>query len=230
MPRPDSPQGIRRTATKPGQAPDPRVFAQLADAHRKDGLLDEAIRVCRDGLAAHPTYVGARVVLARALMERGSLQEAEAEFRRVLAQSPENLVVIRFLGDICAKAGRPREARKYYEHVLRLKPGDPEAHEGLTALPAGEEPGAPGLPESRPERDPLATPTLAGLYAAQGHTDIAKAIYSYLGHRRTETIMPPAEKGALGRKGEPVLLDMLLAFREAARKVRHETRETQRSG
>jgi tetratricopeptide (TPR) repeat protein len=153
-------------------------------------------------------------VLARALMERGSLEEAEAEFLHVLAQSPENLVVVKFLGDICAKAGRGRQARDYYERALRLKPGDPEAQERLAALPTGEGPGASG----RPERDPLASPTLAALYTAQGHTDIAKAIYSYLGRTGTETIVPPAEKGS------PPLLDMLLAFRKAAHMARHESR------
>lgn len=218
MARPDSSQGIKQTAIKPGQMSDPRLVAQLADTYRKDGRLDEAIRVCRDGLAVHPTYVAARVVLARALMERGSLEEAEAEFRRVLAQSPENLVVVKFLGDICAKTGRGREARDYYERALRLKPGDPETQKRLAALPMGEGADPSGRPESRPEGDPLASPTLASLYAAQGHTDIARAIYSFLGRRGTETIVPPAKKGA------PLLLDMLQAFREAAHRARHEPR------
>jgi len=218
MARPDSSQGIRQSPIKPGQISDPRLVAQLADTYRKAGRLDDAIRVCGDGLAVHPTYVATRVVLARALMERGSLEEAEAEFLRVLAQSPENLVVVKFLGDICAKAGRGRQARDYYERALRLKPGDPEAQERLAALPTGEGPGASGPPEGRPERDPLASPTLAALYTAQGHTDIAKAIYSYLGRTGTETIVPPAEKGS------PPLLDMLLAFRKAAHMARHESR------
>ena len=69
MASPDSSHGTRQTAIKPGQTSDPRLVAQLADTYRKDGLLEEAIRVCRDALAAHPTYVGARVVLARALMD-----------------------------------------------------------------------------------------------------------------------------------------------------------------
>lgn len=218
MARPDSSQGIRQSPIKPGQISDPRLVAQLADTYRKAGRLDDAIRVCGDGLAVHPTYVATRVVLARALMERGSLEEAEAEFLHVLAQSPENLVVVKFLGDICAKAGRGRQARDYYERALRLKPGDPEAQERLAALPTGEGPGASGPPEGRPERDPLASPTLAALYTAQGHTDIAKAIYSYLGRTGTETIVPPAEKGS------PPLLDMLLAFRKAAHRARHESR------
>jgi len=62
----------------------------------------------------------------------------------------------------------------------------------------------------RPAPDPLASPTLAALYASQGHTDVAEGIYAQLGGH-------PA-KGAPA--AVPTLLQRLLSLREAARQVR----------
>jgi len=62
----------------------------------------------------------------------------------------------------------------------------------------------------RPAPDPLASPTLAALYASQGHTDVAEVIYAQLERQ-------PAEGASAA---VPTLLQQLLSFREAAREVR----------
>ncbi len=70
-------------------------------------------------------------------------------------------------------------------------------------------------------RDPLASPTLAALYVSQGHADVAEAIYAQLGRRPDA-----AEAASTGRRmpvqGVPasLLLEKLLALREAARRIR----------
>jgi len=53
------------------------AFAQLAEEHRRVGECDEAIRICRSGLAQHPGYLSARVTLGRALLEAGQFEEAQ---------------------------------------------------------------------------------------------------------------------------------------------------------
>ena len=63
----------------------------------------------------------------------------------------------------------------------------------------------------RANADPLASPTLAALYASQGHTDVAEVIYAQLGGQPAEGA-PPAV---------PALLQRLLSFGEAARQVRN---------
>lgn len=69
-------------------------------------------------------------------------------------------------------------------------------------------------------RDPLASPTLAALYASQGHEDVAEVIYSQLDRR------PGAAEAASTGSGMPAsdasasLLEKLGALREAARRVR----------
>ncbi|MBI3121371.1 MAG: tetratricopeptide repeat protein, partial [candidate division NC10 bacterium] len=146
--RPDRSSEIERHAAKLEKDPQSRVFAQLADAYRKEGLLDEAIRICRDGLVAHPTYVSGRVVLGRALLEQGALEEAEGEFRRVLELAPDNLLALRLLGDTSAQQGRSGEARLHYERALRLNPLDRETQERLAALPTEATPAPAAEPAS----------------------------------------------------------------------------------
>ena len=45
--------------------PASRLFAQLAEEHRKAGNHAEAVRVARTGLAQHPSYASARLTLGR---------------------------------------------------------------------------------------------------------------------------------------------------------------------
>jgi hypothetical protein len=72
-----------------------------------------------------------------------------------------------------------------------------------------------------PGRDPLASPTLAALYASQGHADVAEVIYSQLGRRSGGPAAPPAGKATPTRgTRDTLLLQRLLALREAARRIR----------
>ena len=84
------------------------VFAQLAEEHRRAGEFEDAIRVCRAGLVHHPGYFSARVTLGRALMETGSLEDAQSEFEYVLGAAPHNLGATRALDELRQKreAGR----------------------------------------------------------------------------------------------------------------------------
>ena len=68
-----------------------------------------------------------------------------------------------------------------------------------------------------PAFDPLASATLAALYASQGHMDVAEGIYAQLAGQ-------PAGVGQsqLGRpEAVPTFLQRLLCLREAARQVRN---------
>jgi tetratricopeptide (TPR) repeat protein len=76
------------------------AFAQLAEEHRRAGEFDEAVRVCRAGLAQHPAYLSARITLGRALLEMGRYDESVSEFEYVLSAAPDNLTAIRELADI----------------------------------------------------------------------------------------------------------------------------------
>lgn len=161
---------IERHAAKLAKDPKSRAFAQLADAYRKEGLLDEAIEICLKGLEQHPNYPSAHVVLGRAYLEKGALQEAEAEFLKVIELAPDNLLVHRLLGDLYREQERLAEAREQYEAVLAYNPLDREVKELLAHLPPSE-----GAVE-----EILATETLADLYVQQGLLEEAAQIYRRL--------------------------------------------------
>ena len=77
------------------QDPASIAFAQLAEEHRRVGDYEEAVRICRAGLAQHPTYLSARVTLGRALIELAQFEDAARELDYVLCIAPDNLAAIR---------------------------------------------------------------------------------------------------------------------------------------
>jgi len=76
------------------------AFAQLAEEYRRGGDHEQAIRICREGLARHPGYLSAQVTLGRALIELGQFDEARKELEAVLSVAPDNLAAIRALAGI----------------------------------------------------------------------------------------------------------------------------------
>ena len=76
------------------------AFAQLAEEYRRGGDYQQAITICREGLARHPGYLSAQVTLGRALIELGQVDEARKELEAVLSVAPDNLAAIRALAEI----------------------------------------------------------------------------------------------------------------------------------
>lgn len=126
------------------------IFIQLAEAHRHEGLLDDALRILRAGLAREESVPG-RMALARLLVERGELDEALVELERVEAAAP---------GDPEALELRTAILLRRRERPVRGAEPDPGE---------GEPQAAPGLAGP-------ASPTLAALYAAQGYGERAQAM------------------------------------------------------
>src|SRR3954468_18642982 len=79
--------------------PTSRVFAPLAEAYRKAGLVDEAIEIAREGLRIHPTFIGGRVALARCLFDKAAYSEVISELTPVVRDVPDNLVAQRLLAE-----------------------------------------------------------------------------------------------------------------------------------
>ena len=110
------------------------AFAQLAEEYRRAGQLDQAILTCRAGLAIHPEYTSARVTLGRALLASGRPDDAGAELRLVLAETPHNVAAIRALAETCREQGRLQEALTHARDVLRLAPDYPGAERFVNEL------------------------------------------------------------------------------------------------
>lgn len=103
-----------------------RYFAPLANEHRKLGDLDQAIALCRTHLPQQPQHVSGHIVLAQALFEAGNTPDARRTFEVALDLDPENLIALRYLGDIARSQGEHLTARQWYERVLDADPRNDE--------------------------------------------------------------------------------------------------------
>lgn len=106
--------------------PRSRVFAPLAEAYRKAGLLNEAIEIARDGIRIHPHFIGGHVALARALFDQGQYQEVVKELEPVVMDAPDNLVAQKLLAESYLILGRIAEALSAYKFLLFFMPQDQE--------------------------------------------------------------------------------------------------------
>jgi len=94
------------------------AFAQLAEERRRKGDNEEAVAICRAGLAYHPDYLSARVTLGRALVELGRLDEAQTELTLVLTLAPDNLAANRAIAEMYQLRGQLSEALVHYKRAL----------------------------------------------------------------------------------------------------------------
>ena len=133
--------------------PKSRVFAQLADAYRKIGMLDEAIETAKRGLEVHPNYGIGHNVLGRCYLEKKMYALASEEFQLTIRSDPQNLVAYKMLATTFEKQGINDEALKYYQMVLDLEPGEIEVAGKIEQLKAaaGVSAVAPEPPQRAPE-------------------------------------------------------------------------------
>ena len=121
------------------------MFVQLAEEYRKEGLLENAVEICEEGLKKHPHYPSARVALGRALLESESFGRAAEEFETVLAQVPDNILANKFLGETYHRMGRLDEALQKYQIAQTLAPEDTELEAKIQAV-RDESAGDPAPP------------------------------------------------------------------------------------
>jgi tetratricopeptide (TPR) repeat protein len=107
--------------------PTSKLFFPLAEEYAKIGRLDAAIALLRNGVKAHPDFLGARVALGKVLLTKGQTAEAKKEFEQVIAANPDNLMAHKKLAGIYLKEGEKEKALASCETILAGNRNDPEA-------------------------------------------------------------------------------------------------------
>ncbi|MCS7044475.1 MAG: tetratricopeptide repeat protein [Bryobacteraceae bacterium] len=109
------------------------ALAQLAEKRRH---YDSAEAHLRRAIELAPRQVGRLVDLARFLVRRGRMQEAEKTFEQAEAIAPESPKVLFAKAESYLKAGRKTEARRLLEQYLKapITPDDPPREEALKLL------------------------------------------------------------------------------------------------
>jgi hypothetical protein len=157
------------------------AFAALAEEHRRRGELDEAVRLCRDGLEHHPTYVSARVTLGRALLDRDEYAESRVQFEYVLGVAPDNLLALKCMAQLRERSGEPEpaaplEAARTVEAPVPVEAAAPvEAPAPMAATPVPAAPLAAAAVQAAPVQAVAPVdPSLAELENWLGHIVTAR--------------------------------------------------------
>jgi tetratricopeptide (TPR) repeat protein len=114
--------------------PHSQVFAPLADAYLERGLDLQAEELLMQGTQRHPLFTSGFVILGKAKLKLGKLEEAELALRKAIQLSSQNILAHQILGDTYLAQKKPFEALKAYKMVLFLNPYSAKAKQAIDRL------------------------------------------------------------------------------------------------
>ena len=192
---------IRHYETRLAREATCQAYAALAEAYRRAGRTEDAIRLCREGLGRFPGYSTARLVLAKALLDRRELAETRREIELFLAEEPDHEPALRIAVECALRLGDPRGALGHLRRLQGLDPQDRGIQGLVRALgtASGEKgPVGEGLWPLLGD-DRFATITFGDLCVAQGLLDEATAVFSRILIRQPDHETARARLADLGR-------------------------------
>lgn len=161
---------IARLSEKYARDPKSRIFVQLADAYRKNNMIDEALEVLNQGLEHHPQYALAHLILGKCYYDRRMYAQAKASLEKTIGLDVQNIVALRMLAQICETMKDEEGQAAAYRGILAVDPLDAMARDRLAALEAGMRKG------------PVITISLAQEYERQGNLAEALKLYEQLSY------------------------------------------------
>ena len=159
---------IARLSERYNKDPKSRIFVQLADAYRKNNMIDEALDILNKGLSHNPNYPLAYLILGKCHFDKRMYEQAKDAFIKTLTYDPQNIVALRMLAQTCEATKDEEGQMDAYRGILAIDPFDAPAKEKLTYL------------ESLHKKEPLYTVTMAQEYEKQGDIEKALSIYESL--------------------------------------------------
>jgi tetratricopeptide (TPR) repeat protein len=141
----DAPAAIaligRAVARAPGSAP---FHANLGEAYRACGLLDQAAECCRTALRLRPDYPEAANNLGLVLLARGDAAAAVEQFLTAIRLAPDRALSHNNLGNALRVAGDADAAVEAFRKAVALDPASAEAQSNLgqLLLERNDRPGA----------------------------------------------------------------------------------------
>lgn len=171
---------VRALSAQLAQDPQSLVFLRLAEALRRKGQLDAALRVALNGLERHPHLADAHDLYARVLTDKHDYERAFDEWDMALRIAPNHTGALKGLAFLYFKVGDLQQAEAHLELAKRIEPDDPTISQAIDmvrggASPPSPEPSRPAEPArtAAPPTAAVETPTLdesrvfAGLEGAQ---------------------------------------------------------------
>lgn len=110
------------------------LFARLASNLLQSGDVEEAIKLCENGLKKFPTYAQAHFILAKCYLKQQMNDEARAELERVLRYDPNHLNAIKDLSSIYFLNGFQDLYKEYLFKLFTLDPINEEVIDEVKKL------------------------------------------------------------------------------------------------
>jgi len=125
---------IRRLSDVLASDPASLVFMSLADALRRSGQPDVALRVVLRGLERHPYNADAHDAAARVYADLGDIEHAEDEWVMALQLAAGHVGSLRGLGFLAHQRGDTIAAQRYLRDALERAPDDAGVRMALERL------------------------------------------------------------------------------------------------
>ena len=151
---PRDPAAIRRAyAERPN---DPDAIAAFARLQLRLGMTSEAVRLADGVLATNSRHAPAATVIAEAWLREGKLDDADDVLVAAYDANSPHPWLLRMLGQLRLKQGRPDEALMFFQQGRDLIPDDPAWLRGIVeaAEAAGEMTVLTSTLKALSERDP----------------------------------------------------------------------------
>jgi len=159
---------IAKLSERFSKDPKSRIFVQLADAYRKNGMIDEALEVLKQGLKFHPQYPLAHLIMGRCYFDKRLYAQAKESFETVIKFDPQNIVALRTLVQVTENLKDDAGQIAAYKGLLAVDPTDTGAREKLNVL------------EAALKKQSFYTVTMAEEYEHQGNLAEALKIYQQM--------------------------------------------------
>ncbi len=102
--------------------PRSKVFAPLAESFRKLGMLDDALKILREGLRNHPQYTLGYIVLANCYYDQEKYELTYNTLRPIIHQNADNISLQKIFAQACVHLGHLEEALDVYKYLLFMNP------------------------------------------------------------------------------------------------------------
>jgi tetratricopeptide (TPR) repeat protein len=139
-------EDVRALSAQLAQDPQSLVFLRLAEALRRKGQLDQALRVALNGLERHPHLADAHDLYARVLTDKHDYERAFDEWDMALRIAPNHTGALKGLAFLYFKVGDLQQAESHLELAQRVEPDDPTITQAIEMVRGGASPPSPQPP------------------------------------------------------------------------------------
>ena len=159
---------IAKLSERFNKDPKSRMFVQLADAYRKNNMIDEALEVLNKGLQYHSQYPLAYLIQGKCFIDKRMLNQARESFEKTISLDPQNVLALQMLAQTCESLKDEAGMISAYQAIITIDPLDEATKAKLMRL------------EGTQKRAPLYTISVAQEYEKQGNMAEAMTAYQNL--------------------------------------------------